>query len=74
MGVVAVLGTKADGSKFNHAFNAIRCKEGLVYVEPQNDQIFYGPITEGQWYYHPGFGLIHVDLFIVVVLYQPPLE
>ena len=74
MGVVAVLGTTADGREFDHAFNAIRCKEGLVYVEPQNDEIFYGPILEGTSYYHPGFGQINVNLFIIVVLYQPPLE
>jgi hypothetical protein len=74
MGVVAVLGATADGSEFDHAFNAIRCKEGLVYVEPQNDEIFYGPISEDAWYYHPGFGHIYVNLFIIVVLYQPPLE
>jgi len=74
MGVVAVLGTTADGREFDHAFNAIRCREGLVYVEPQNDEIFYGPISEDAWYYHPGFGQIYVNLFIIVVLYQPPLE
>jgi hypothetical protein len=74
MGVVAVLGTTADGREFDHAFNAIRCREGLVYVEPQNDKIFNGPISEDAWYYHPGFGQIYVNLFIIVVLYQPPLE
>ncbi|MCS7124342.1 MAG: hypothetical protein NZ932_02860 [Candidatus Bathyarchaeota archaeon] len=73
MGIVAVLGRDAYGNEFNHAFNAIRCVEGLVYVEPQNDQVFYGPISEGQWYNHPGFGRIYVETFIIVVLYQPPL-
>ncbi|MEM2588741.1 MAG: hypothetical protein QXK93_00685 [Candidatus Bathyarchaeia archaeon] len=70
MGIVAVLGRDAQGNEFNHAFNAIKCKEGLVYVEPQNDEIFYGPIYEGGWYNHPGFGMVYVDLFIIVVLYQ----
>jgi hypothetical protein len=74
MGVVAVLGKTSTGSEFDHAFNAIRCREGLVYVEPQNDEIFNGPILEGSRYYHPGFGWVYVDLFIIVVLYQPPLE
>jgi len=74
MGVVAVLGTMADGREFNHAFNAIRCKEGLFYVEPQSDDAFQANISEGQWYYHPGFGWIYVDTFVIVVLYQPPLE
>ncbi|MEM1566499.1 MAG: hypothetical protein QW510_05395 [Candidatus Bathyarchaeia archaeon] len=73
MGIVAVLGRDTYGNKFNHAFNAIRCVEGLVYVEPQNDQVFYGPIGERSWYNHPGFGRIYVETFIVVVPYQPPL-
>jgi len=72
MGVVAVLGYDSNGKEFDHAFNAIRCKEGLVYVEPQNDHVFYGPISEGSWYEHPGFGEIYVETFIIVVLYQPP--
>jgi predicted nuclease with TOPRIM domain len=67
MGVVAVLG-KQGMRPFNHVFNAIECQEDLVYVEPQNDEIFYGPI-EGT-YYHPGFGLVQVREFIVVVLYD----
>lgn len=70
MGIVVVLGRDAQGSSFNHAFNAIRCVEGLVYVEPQNDQVFYGPISEGSWYYHPGFGRIYVESLIVAVPYQ----
>lgn len=74
MGVVAVLGKTADGTEFNHAFNAIRCKEGVYYVEPQNDAVFKENISDGQWYYHPGFGQIYVNTFIIVVLYQPPLE
>lgn len=73
MGIVAVLGRDAYGNKFNHAFNAIRCVEGLVYVEPQNDQVFYGPISERSWYNHPGFGRIYVETFIIVVPYQPPV-
>ncbi|MCS7139349.1 MAG: hypothetical protein N3F04_01035 [Candidatus Nezhaarchaeota archaeon] len=70
MGIVAVIGKDAKGNAFNHAFNAIVCKEGLVYIEPQNDEIFHGPIRVGEWYYHPGFGAIYVEAFIIVVLYQ----
>lgn len=66
MGVVAVLGS-FNGSEFNHAFNAINCQEGLVYVEPQNDQVFS---IEGNPYNHPGFGQVYVDEFIVVILYD----
>ncbi|MEM3618252.1 MAG: hypothetical protein QXK47_04160 [Candidatus Bathyarchaeia archaeon] len=73
MGIVAVIGRDASGNEFDHAFNTIRTVEGLVYVEPQNDQVFYGPISEGAWYSHPGFGKIYVETFIIVVPYQPPL-
>jgi len=65
MGVVAVLGS-LGGSEFNHAFNAIICQEGLVYVEPQNDQVFR---IESNPYYHPGFGQVYVNEFILVILY-----
>lgn len=70
MGIVVVLGRDSQGNEFNHAFNAIRCIEGLVYVEPQNDQVFYGPISEDSWYYHPGFGRVYVETIIVIVPYQ----
>lgn len=70
MGVVAVIGKLSDGKEFNHAFNAIICKEGLRYVEPQNDQVFSAPIDVGFWYDHPGFGRVYVQEFIIVVLYD----
>ncbi|MGB9853776.1 MAG: hypothetical protein ACPLRY_03095 [Candidatus Bathyarchaeales archaeon] len=66
MGVVAVLGS-LGGSEFNHAFNAIICQEGLVYVEPQNDQVFH---INSNPYYHPGFGQVYINEFIVVILYD----
>lgn len=68
MGVMGVLGRFRDGGEFNHAFNAIICKEGLVYVEPQNDEVFDGPIKDV--YYHPGFGWVNVEELIIVVLYD----
>ncbi|MEM4652666.1 MAG: hypothetical protein QW535_01030 [Candidatus Nezhaarchaeales archaeon] len=70
VGIVVVLGRDAQGREFNHAFNAIRCVEGLVYIEPQNDQVFYASIKEGSWYYHPGFGQIYVETFVIVVPYE----
>jgi hypothetical protein len=70
MGVVGVLGHKQDGSEFNHAFNAIMCQEGLFYVEPQSDEVFQANISDGQWYYHPDIGLVYVDVYVVVVLYE----
>ena len=65
MGVVAVLGS-LGGNEFNHAFNAIICREGLVYVEPQNDRVFY---INSNPYYHPGFGQVYINELIVVILY-----
>ena len=41
MGVVGIIGHKATGEEFNHAFNAIICKEGLVYIEPQTDEVWW---------------------------------
>jgi len=71
MGIVVVIGRlMPSGKEFRHAFNAILCQEGLVYVEPQRDEVFYGPIIVGGVYYHPGFGLVRVYDFIVVVLYD----
>lgn len=73
MGVVVVLGYYPDRREFNHAFNAIKCREGLVYVEPQKDSVWwnpgYGEIKSGGWYTFPDFGRIYIDKVIVVVLY-----
>lgn len=74
MGVVAVFGHDADGEKFNHAFNAILCAEGLVYVEAQTDSVWWNEnheeIVPGRWYEFPGFGRIYVERYAVVVLYE----
>ena len=72
MGIVAVIGRGANGEVFGHVFNAIRCAEGLFYVEPQNDGVFSGPIAEGGWYSHPGLGMVYVETFLIVLPYQPP--
>jgi len=74
MGVVAVLGMKSDGSEFNHAFNAMICREGLVYVEPQTDDVWWysghSEIQPGGWYDYPSFGRVYVQEYIIVVLYD----
>ncbi len=74
MGVVAVFGHDAGGKKFNHAFNAIACAEGVVYVEAQTDAVWwnenYEEIVPGRWYEFPGFGRIYVEQYAVVVLYR----
>jgi len=68
MGIVIVIG-KLNGKDFEHAFNAILCKEGLYYIEPQNDEVFQADIQPGLKYYHPGFGEIYVMEYYVVILY-----
>ncbi|MEM2995316.1 MAG: hypothetical protein QXI91_04795 [Candidatus Bathyarchaeia archaeon] len=70
MGVVGVLGNLIDGNEFNHAFNAIMCREGLRYIEPQNDAVFEATIDVGTSYYHPQFGQVTVREFIIVILYD----
>lgn len=67
MGIVVVHGILSDGSKFMHVFNAIRCKEGLVYIEPQNDSIFN---KVSMIYNHPGFGTVYVNEILIIVPYQ----
>ena len=73
MGVVGILGRTSNGTSFNHAFNAIICKEGLVYVEPQTDEVWWyeghAEIMSGEWYEYPGVGKVYVELCIIVVLY-----
>lgn len=74
MGIVLVSGHDSKNHRFNHVFNAILCREGIVYVEPQTDDVFwYGNherIVEGLWYEFPGYGLIYVEIYIEVVLYE----
>ncbi len=74
MGVVGILGKKADGARFDHAFNAIICAEGLVYVEPQTDEVWWyenhSEITPGKWYDYPNFGQIYVEQYIIILLYE----
>ena len=42
MGVIAIWGYETETYKeFNHAFNAIITKAGLIYVEPQTDEVWW---------------------------------
>jgi len=74
MGVVAVFGYDQFDEPFAHAFNAIICEEGLVYVEPQSDNVWwcgnYEEITEGTWLEFPDFGYIYVEEYIVILWYD----
>jgi hypothetical protein len=74
MGVVAVFGRKTDTKDFAHAINAIVCKEGLVYIEPQTDEVWwirnYREIPENSWSYFPGFGSVYVEQHSIIVWYE----
>ena len=42
MGVIGIWGYETETyEEFNHAFNAIITKEGLIYVEPQTDEVWW---------------------------------
>ena len=74
MGVVAVYGRTNDHEDFAHAINAIMCKEGLVYIEPQTDEVWslrnHKEIPEGYWSYFPDFGSVYVEQYSVIVWYE----
>lgn len=74
MGIVGVYGYDEFFEPFSHAFNAMICDEGLVYVEPQTDEVWwYGnheEITEGIWWEFPGFGDIYVEEYTVIVWFE----
>lgn len=55
MGVIAIWGYEAETRKeFNHALNAMVTKEGLIYIEPQTDDLWWyenhQAIREGETY------------------------
>jgi hypothetical protein len=72
MGVVAIFGHTESNESFGHAFNAMICDEGLVYVGPQTDEVWWyenhEEITEGNWWEFPG-GPIYIEEYIVVLWY-----
>jgi len=75
MGVVGVIGHTRSLESFAHAFNAIICGEGLVYVEPQTDRVWWYEedhieITEGNWWEFPNFGDIYVEECIIILWYD----
>lgn len=74
MGVVGVIGHTESYESFAHAFNAMICGEGLVYVEPQTDEVWWyenhKEITEGLWWEFPGFGNIYVEDYIIILWYD----
>lgn len=74
MGVIAVFGRTTDRDDFAHAINAIVCEEGLVYVEPQTDEVWWirnhKEIPENAWSYFPDVGSVFVEQHSVIVWYS----
>jgi len=74
IGVVAVFGHTESDESFAHAFNAMICEEGLVYVEPQTDEVWsyenHEEITEGNWWEFPDVGHIYVEECIIILWYD----
>jgi len=75
IGVIYVHGYDiVTGEEFRHAINAIVTHEGLVYIEPQTDDIWWlenhQEITPGEAYEFPGFeNPIYVQEVIIVFNY-----
>ncbi|MFW6111006.1 MAG: hypothetical protein ACOC6H_03110, partial [Thermoproteota archaeon] len=67
MGVVVVQGYNENHTSVAHAFNAIICEEGLIYIEPQTDEVWWyqghEPINEEVKTEIPGLGYIHVKYY-----------
>ena len=74
MGVITIYGRTTDGEDFAHAINAIICEEGLVYIEPQTDEVWWlrdhRDIPENAWSSFPGFGRVYVEQYSVVVWFS----
>ncbi|MFQ6068790.1 MAG: hypothetical protein ACE5KD_04515 [Candidatus Bathyarchaeia archaeon] len=74
IGVVGVFGYNETYESFAHAFNAMISTEGLVYVEPQTDEVWWytnhEEITEGKWLEFPDSGYIYVEDYIVILWYD----
>jgi hypothetical protein len=74
MGVVAVFGYTESYESFDHAFNVMMCDEGLVYAEPQTDEVWWYENHEemygGMWWEFPEYGYIYVEQYIGILLYD----
>ena len=74
MGVVGVFGYDENYESYAHAFNAIVCTEGLVYVEPQTDEVWWytdhKEISEGIWWETSENGYIYIEDYIEILWYD----
>lgn len=74
MGVVGVFGYDENYESYAHAFNSIVCTEGLVYIEPQTDDVWWytdhKEISENIWWEFPEVGYVYVEDYIVSLWYD----
>jgi len=74
MGMVGVFGYTETHDPFDHAFNAILATEGLVYVEPQTDDVWWyqnhESMSEGLWWEYPGTGYVYIEQYIIILSYD----
>jgi hypothetical protein len=66
IGIIAIYGVDLASYKtWTHTINAIISLEGLVYIEPQLDELWfldnYSEISINNTYIFPGFGSIYVE-------------
>lgn len=73
MGIVAVFGYTETYTSYAHAFNAIITVDGLVYVEPQNDHVWWytdhKEIYEDTWF-EIDDEWIYVQEYVVIVSFD----
>lgn len=74
IGMIGVLGHTRTQARFDHAFNAMLTTDGLVYIEPQTDQVWWyqnhQPMTEGAWWQYPGAGNVYIESYIIILTYN----
>jgi len=74
MGVVGVFGYDESYEYYAHAFNAIITAEGLVYIEPQTDDVWWyidhEEISEGIWWEFAEGGYVYVEDYVVILWYD----
>jgi len=73
IGIVGVSGYTDSHANYSHAFNAIVCDEGLVYVEPSNNHVWwYNAFQEIQIGFRTDIDgtYVHVQDYVVVVSFS----
>ncbi|MCW4021481.1 MAG: hypothetical protein NWF14_09700 [Candidatus Bathyarchaeota archaeon] len=75
MGLVAIYGYNVfTGERLFHCINAIVTSEGLVYIEPQLDEVWHfegnSELTNGTSYDLPGLDYVYVEEVKIIFTYQ----